>query len=135
MVLLPPRPSRKKNNGFTLIEVLIALVILAIALTAVVKSILDNTQAASYLQNKTMAHWVGMEVISEAQLGLLPLPDEGDSSSGSITLFNQHWPWFAKFKATPDTGVKELDVTVKMHDNNQVLAKLTGYVTVTKVEK
>lgn len=118
----------KNKNGFTLIEVLIALVILAIALTAVVKTTLDDTQSTAYLQNKTVAHWVGLEIISQAQLGLLALPDIGDSTDGTMTMFNQDWRWHAKFIPTPDHNVDQLNVTVSLTINNQTLALLSGYV-------
>ena len=59
----------KKNNAFTLIEVLIALVILAIALVAIIKAVGDNARTSSKIKDITIANWVGNDVIKNIQFG------------------------------------------------------------------
>ncbi len=78
----------RKQQGFTLIEVLIALVIVAIALFAVVMSIHRSVRDFNYVNNKTLAHWVSLNVANEEKLGLI----EGDNS-GESTMLEAKWNW------------------------------------------
>ena len=71
MEKLERMPTLTNHKGFTLIEVLIALAILAIALTAVIEATSKNIQNTLYLQNKTIASWVGLEIINEAKINFL----------------------------------------------------------------
>lgn len=62
------------NKGFTLVEVLVALVVLAVALSALIFSSQQATRGATHLVNKTIAHWVAMNIASEIHLGLTTPP-------------------------------------------------------------
>jgi type II secretion system protein I len=62
----------KKTTGFTLIEILIALVIIAISFTAIMKVTSDNINGHQYLNNKMMAHWAAENTLNKYKLGLLP---------------------------------------------------------------
>ena len=73
-------------------EVLIALVILAIALLAVVKSMNSSVRNTYRIKNSLSAHWVAMNIASELQLSLLPLPKEG-VIEGDMNLLGQQWHW------------------------------------------
>ena len=49
---------RKRLEGFTLIEVMIALAIFAIAMSALMSAMNNNTRNLASLQNRTLAHWI-----------------------------------------------------------------------------
>lgn len=99
-------------RGFTLIEVLVALVILSIALTAIIKSSAQNIKDTLYLQKKTIALWVGNQIINEVQAGLRKLPTAPDSLKDKSTMLNENWSWEASLKPTPNPRIQEIDVTV-----------------------
>ena len=46
--------NKKTSSGFTLIEILVALTIIAIALGALIKASGNHTLSAGYLKNKTL---------------------------------------------------------------------------------
>lgn len=122
----------RQMAGLTLIEVLVALAIISIALTAVIKATSQNILGTGYLQNKTIALWVGKEVMSNAQLGLLKLPE--DDSEGEVTTINmlgQDWYVRAAEDATPNARIKKIRVRVYEHEpedeETSALADLDGY--------
>ncbi|MCD6039369.1 MAG: hypothetical protein K0S27_769 [Gammaproteobacteria bacterium] len=102
----------KNKNGFTLVEVLIALVILSIALTAIIKSTAQNIKDTLYLQKKTVALWIGTQIINEIQVGLRKVPDSPDSLKKESTVLNENWLWEASRKPTPNPHIQEIDVSV-----------------------
>lgn len=70
-------PRTKHDAGFTLLEVMVALVILAVALAALVKTGADHARNTVYLQERTMAHWVGQNVLAEFQTGMRTVSEGG----------------------------------------------------------
>jgi general secretion pathway protein I len=102
----------KNNRGFTLIEVLIALVILSIALTAIIKSTSQNIKDTAYLQHKMIAAWVGNEIINEARIGLLKLPAAPDSLKDETTMLGEKWTWQATMTPTPNPRIQKIVVDV-----------------------
>lgn len=102
----------KNKAGFTLIEVLVALAILSIALTAIIKSTAQNIKDTLYLQKKTIALWVGNQIINEIQAGLRKLPTAPDSIKDKSIMLNENWSWEASLKPTPNPRIQEINVAV-----------------------
>lgn len=105
--------------GMTLIEVLIALAIISISLTAVIKATTQNIRATSYLQNKTIALWVGQEVLSEARVGTIRLPEAPDSLNMKSDMLGRNWYWQAGEERTPNKNIKKILVNVFEHENHE----------------
>lgn len=57
----------KTQSGFTLLEVLIALLILGLTLTASLKVISENTRHFSIVRDRTMAHWSAANALAEVR--------------------------------------------------------------------
>ena len=117
----------KINNGFTLIEVLIALAILSIAIIAIVKSSAQNIKDTMHLQNKTIATWIAVDVLNETQALLLKLPMSPDSQKEAVITLNQHWSWEANKNITPNSHIKEIHVTVFLEPKHEKLSHLVSY--------
>lgn len=62
------RSKNATSRGFTLVEVLVAVAVLGIAMAAVIKATAENGANASYLRDKTFAHWVASNKLAEMQL-------------------------------------------------------------------
>jgi general secretion pathway protein I len=123
---------KTKTAGFTLIEVLIALAILSISLTAVIKATSQNIRDTFYIQNKMIAHWVGINLINEARAGLLKLPTMEQDSKQEVIMLGQHWQWEGHTSSSPNSQIKEIHIAVFAPGNHAKLARLTSYLYVAK---
>jgi len=110
----------KYKQGFTLLEVLVALAILAIALAAAMKVSIENAENASYLRDKTLAHWVAMNVLTDIQVR-----GEGQKK-GSAMMAEREWYWTVKVSETVDDELRRLDVQV--YENESAVVSLVGFV-------
>lgn len=117
----------KKNNGFTLIEVLIALVILSIAMIAIIKSTAQNIRDTAYLQNKAIASWVATDAINQARIGLVKLPIDSDEEH-ETKMLGRKWLWQGTMKDTPNQHIKKIEVRVFDSANNAQLIQLESFV-------
>lgn len=117
---------RYRDAGFTLIEVLIALAIIAIALTAIIKATSNDIIDTQTLQNKSIAHWVAMNSLSEIQLGMIPLTS-GSQRSGTTSMLNQDWFWNARVTTTADKHVAKVIISVRKANGNNTVDTVQGY--------
>ncbi len=103
----------KHNQGFTLIEVLIALMILAISLTAIVKATSSDIENTFYLKQKAIAHLVAYEA---AQLiALKAIAFEGNTAEQETTMAEKTWFWRAEKMSTTTKNIFKIDVTVYLN--------------------
>lgn len=99
------------SRGFTLIEVLVALAIVAIGMAAVLEALTSSANTAVYLQDKTFAEWVALNRIETVRLsGTLPSPG---TSSDNIDYAGRSWEWQQKVTTTRVKGMVQIDVDVR----------------------
>lgn len=103
--------TQKRNKGFTLLEVLVAMVILSISLLAAIKVASEVTNSAIYLQDKTIAQWVAMNKVTEMRLAR-KLPKAG-RSNGEEEMAGRTWRWDILVKTTAYSTLREVEVGVK----------------------
>lgn len=92
--------KQMKNKGFTLIEVMVALAIIAIALAALIKSSGNYTRSAGYLKSKTLAHYVAMNEVAKLQIEK-SWPDLG-TKKGDTEMAGVRWFWTREIEKTGD---------------------------------
>lgn len=90
---------KKSQAGFTLLEVLIALGVLAIALGAMTQAIGNATSNVTHLKDKTFAHWVAMNQVTSLHASQ-QFPSLG-SEKGSEVMANHEWFWLRSVNKTP----------------------------------
>jgi general secretion pathway protein I len=90
MMRRPPDGSRQR--GFTLIEVLVALVIVAFGMGAVLSALSASAVNVSSLREKTLAQWVALNRIADVRLDLQP-PQVGTSEGDVKGFANGDWHW------------------------------------------
>lgn len=116
----------KNKNGFTLIEVLIALAIISIALTAIIKATAQNVKDTGYLENKITAYWVANDIMNQARLNLITLPFAPESLAQETSMLGQKWLWQANLQPTRNKHIQEIHVNVT-NSSQKSLANLIGY--------
>jgi general secretion pathway protein I len=115
------------NQGFTLLEVLVALTILSVAFTAIFMSISTNSRNLLYLENKTAANWVALNAIAEIQLGLIDLSEKKVQLMNNEYLLDKNWTWDAHIQATQFANVSRIDVNVAQIVDSKVIIHVVGY--------
>jgi len=116
-----------KHSGFTLIEVMVALTIIAISLGALLSTSGTQAYSASYLKQKTLAHWVAANELAELSANNT-FPNTGEQK-GSTSMANHEWFWIRKTTKLADSNNRrEVVFTVYLDKNyQQNLTSLTGY--------
>ncbi len=106
----------KKKTGFTLIEVLLALAVIAIALTALIKSTAQTVVGTARLKDKSISHWVAMQGATMVQLGLLKIPSNQPITQVTHML-GQRWYWRASLQTTAIKHLQKITITVSKHSS------------------
>lgn len=105
-----------KIKGFTLIEVLLALAIIAIALTALIKSTAQTVSSTGRIKDKSISHWVAMQGVTAIQLGLLKVPTTQEITQVT-NMLGQRWYWRAKLQPTPVEHMQQINITVSKNQS------------------
>ena len=122
----------RNEAGFTLIEVLIALVILAIALVAVVNGIQTSILSTSRVSEQVEAHWVGLNVLAQCQVGLTKLPQSQKDVAGDENLLGQDYHWRVHISQGGSHYYQRVEVAVSLHDRK--ITSIQGFVRANRKE-
>jgi general secretion pathway protein I len=115
-----------RRSGFTLVEILVALAILAIALTAGMRALAQATDTASALKARTLALWVAQNQLAAAQIAT-PWPALG-TYAGDAQQAGTSFVWQASVTPTPNPTFRRIEITVaEPQSPDYALARLTGF--------
>lgn len=118
--------GRGGQSGFTLIEALVALLVVGIVLTAVVPAVGRAGLAQQRVEERTFAEWVALNVL--ADLRTAPEPPPPGERHGFETMAGRDWPWAARITAEDGAPLAPVVVTVSDPAGGAPVATLTGYV-------
>lgn len=116
----------KRLAGFTLLEVLVALAVLAVALGAIIHAVTQSIGNVAALREQTLASWVALNKVNQFLLDVAVWPDEG-SRKGTADLANRAWRWEARFSKTTDPDLRRLEMTVRASESGPVLNKRVAF--------
>jgi general secretion pathway protein I len=119
-------PNKPLSHGFTLIEVLLALLVVAIALAAMLKITAQDIDHTTRIKQKTIRHWVAMHGVALIQLKKINLP-LGQETTKVTSFFNQRWYWRAKLTSTPIPHVQQIQITVSPTQTGPFTDPLIAY--------
>jgi len=122
---LPSRLRHIVQGGFTLIEVLVALTIVAIALAAAARAGQMAATAAEESRLRTLATWVAQNRLAERDIArVFPAAGvvQGTASMGGID-----FAWTETVSETPNPAFRKVAVDVSRPANSQTLVTLNGY--------
>ena len=116
-----------RRDGFTLVEVLVALAIISIALLAALRVAGGGTNSVGELRARLLAGWVAENVLAEQHargewpsLGM----QRGTQRQGGI-----EFTWREEVIATPNVSFRRVDIRVfTAPEEAHAFAHLTGFV-------
>ncbi|HET9031389.1 MAG TPA: type II secretion system minor pseudopilin GspI [Dokdonella sp.] len=114
-----------RQRGFTLLEVLIALVVVALALLALTRTAGGQINSFDGLRERTLAGWVASNVLNETRIAT-PFPGVG-KRDGRTRFGDRDWRWTLEVKATDDPSMRRLTVLVFAADSTEPSASLDGF--------
>ncbi|MDH5393799.1 MAG: type II secretion system minor pseudopilin GspI [Gammaproteobacteria bacterium] len=118
----------KQCRAFTLLEVLVALTIIAITLGTIIKTSSDQAANTTYLKQKTIGHWVAVNALNQ-----LLLENEWPAlgkSTDSTEMANHEWHWQREVIKTPSDYTRKVLFKVFNDDDLQhKVSHLSGYIT------
>lgn len=104
--------SRERQpRGFTLIEVLVALFIVAIGMGTLMKALTDAAQNTMQLREKSFAEWIGLNQLSTARLSVA-LPVNGKSEN-ELEFAGSKWHWEQNVSDMEMPGLKRIVIQVR----------------------
>ncbi|HEX4522110.1 MAG TPA: type II secretion system minor pseudopilin GspI [Casimicrobiaceae bacterium] len=114
------------RDGFTLVEVLVALAIVAVALAAGFRSVAQSAESATALKSRTLALWVAQNRLAAAQLES-PVPPSGERT-GTETQAGAAFTWRESVSGTPNPAFRKIEIDVGDSARpDYTLARLVGY--------
>ena len=100
-----------RPRGFTLIEVLVALLVVALGVAALMSSMLTAANSTERLRDRAYAEWVAANRIVEVRVAQ-DFPTLG-RSEGVVRMADRDWDWRQDVRATSIEGVVQIVVDVR----------------------
>jgi len=120
------RSDRSRSGGFTLLEVMVALGIAALSLTAVTAAMSQMVDAANSMKERTYASWIAQNKIAELRLSNI-VPDVSEDS-GEVEYAGLEWTWSSTISETGVENLYRVDVAVSFADSDEVIRTVTGFI-------
>ncbi len=116
----------RRERGFLLVELLIALAILAVPLAAFMRTINQSIDNTAGLRDRSIALWIAQDQLALHQMRR-DWP-ETKTVTGTREMAGRNWRWQEKVLTTPAPQMRRIEVEVRDADGNNVLARLVGFV-------
>ncbi len=109
-----------RQRGFTLVEVMVALAVVAIALPALLIALYQQVDGTGYLRDKSMAHAIAanklteLRLLSRAREGLLQGRDGGVAEMGG-----REWYWWLESQPTEVDQFQRVEISVALEETSR----------------
>jgi len=115
-------------RGFTLVEVLVALMVVAIGLAALMVAVSGTARSSAYLRDKTLAQWIALNRLTEVRLNMTKFGQNTDK--GELVFAGRTWHYDTRYFDTSIATMKRVVVRVYEGDakaKGNPLAEATGF--------
>jgi general secretion pathway protein I len=118
---------RARNRAFTLIEVMVALLVVAIGMLGAITAVSQAAGTSGYLRDKTLAHWIAMNKLTEVRLQ--KNTPSVDKTSDEVEMGGRKWKWTMNVTQTQVETMRRIDITVRPEEAPETtrLASITGF--------
>lgn len=118
---------KKIANGFTLIEVMLAMAVFSIAGIAILGTAETNARNLGYLESKIVANWVASNQLVDINLDTTWPPK--NNKKGKVEFAGQAWFWQQKVIKTTDNDMRAIVIEVRLEEKSpSALSSLMTYV-------
>ena len=117
---------RSRTGAFTLVEVMVALAIIALSLTAVAAKMGRMIDTSNAMRERTYASWIAQNKIAE--LRLANVVPEVTATSGEVDYANTAWDWRAVVSESGIENLYRVDVSISYAGNENVIRTVTGFI-------
>ncbi|MFT5503695.1 MAG: general secretion pathway protein I [Gammaproteobacteria bacterium] len=115
-----------KFKGFTLLEIMIALLIIVVGLVGVIESTGNSIWQSSHLKNKTLAIWVAHNQI--ALYRAKRTWNDTSNLNGKTEMANVDWLWKMTITPTDDKSLRRIDIEVYLDGHTELITSMTGFI-------
>jgi general secretion pathway protein I len=118
----------RRTRGFTLVEVLVALVVVALGLTALMVAVNGTARTSGFLRDKSLAQWIALNRLSEVRLNVTKFGQNTDT--GELDFGSRKWHYDTRYFDTSIASMKRVVVRVYLGDaktKGNPLAQAVGF--------
>lgn len=126
--------SSKRNRGFTLLEVLVAMLIFGITVTFLLKNLNEQQRTHGEITIKTVAHWVALNKMAETRLE--PKWPNIGVTRGEVEMRNRTWYWLQTVSKTTEKELRQIEIEVRLEESDENAAtRFVGFIAEKSDEK
>ncbi len=112
--------SRIIRGGYSLMESIVALFVLAVASTGLLMATQAHIDGVRGLEDRIVAQWIAENRLAELAIGETP-PD-------TVRMMNTDWTVRAERRPTSDPDLQAVDIFVSRAGSASAAARLSGFV-------
>lgn len=116
--------SSGSDAGFSLTESVVALGVFALAALPALNLVTQNLTASARLEARTLASFVAENRMVETRLETVLTTSD---TAGKVIMGNMTFVWERSVTDTQEPGLKQIQVRVRLDEDSQFLAVLTGF--------
>ena len=121
------RLALNSQQGMTLLEVMVALLIFAMTGTAILKAAGDHLNNVGQIEAITFANYVASNRLNQLQLDTTWPPK--NNLKGSVEMADRTWYWQQTVKKTNDNDLRSVDISVSLNDDySSSIATVTTFI-------